>query len=260
MSAAGNIRRLATMVLSTALWISLALHANSGEVRVAVAANFTAAASEIAKKFEAESGHAAVLSFGSTGQLYAQISQGAPYGVFLAADQTHPQKILDAGLGAGSPPMTYAIGKIVLWSLDPALIQGDDALQEGNFDHLALANPETAPYGKAAMEAMQALGLAKILEPRLVRGNNIAQTYQFVATGNAELGFVALSQRVGNDNGSQWAVPENLYQPIRQDAVLLRGGENNEAAIAFLNYLSNPEAMRIIAEFGYGNSVDGSSQ
>lgn len=260
MPAADKIRLVTTVVMSAFLWVSFALHANAAEVRIAVAANFTAVATEIAEAFEAKSGHVAVLSFGSTGQLYSQISQGAPFDVFLAADQIHPQKIHDAGMGSGTPPITYAIGKIVLWSLDPALIQGDDALQEGNFDHLAIANPETAPYGKAAMETLQALGLAETLKPRLVRGNNVAQTFQFIATGNAELGFIAQSQAPKDGNGSQWIIPENLYQPIRQDAVLLRDGASNEAAIAFLDYLTGPKAIRIIKEFGYGTSANGSSQ
>lgn len=252
---AGRLFRWAIAIVAPFfLWVNLSLQASAGEVRVAVAANFTSVAHQIAEEFEAQTGHIAILSFGATGQLYSQITQGAPYDLFLAADHLHPHMIHEQGLGAGPPPTTYAIGKLALWSLDPALIQGDNALRTGNFDHLAIANPETAPYGKAAVETMQALGLFETLEPKLVRGNNIAQTFQFIATGNAEIGFVALSQIAENNNGSRWLVPENLYQPIRQDAVLLENGADNPAAIAFLDHLASPAARRLIEKFGYATS------
>lgn len=220
------------------------------EIRAAVAANFTAAMKEIAAEFETATGHRVLLSFGSTGKLYAQIENGAPFDVFLSADRDHAAR-LEAD-GAASGRFTYAVGRLVLWSADPTLIEGDArALSAGRFAHLAIANPKTAPYGAAAVQVLEALGLYAALEPKLVRGDNIAQTWQFVATRNAELGFVALAQVTLEPGGSRWEVPGSLYDPIRQDAVLLRAGAHKPAATALLDYLRSDAARAVIAKFGY---------
>lgn len=226
--------------------------AHAGEARIAVAANFTDAAREIASAFEAETGHKAVMSFGSTGQLYAQIIQEAPFEVFLAADAERPARALEEGFGVKDTAFTYAIGRIVLWSADADMVKGEETLRQGAFDRIALANPQTAPYGAAAVEAMRALGVYDTLAAKVVRGNNIAQAFQFVETGNAELGFVAAAQVADSDAGSRWDVPTELHVPIRQDAVLLRNGEGKEAAIAFLEFLKGPVAAAVIEGYGYG--------
>lgn len=230
-------------------WTAPAL---ADRVHLAVAANFTDAASEIAAAFEAETGHEAVLSFGSTGQLYAQITQGAPFEVFLAADDVRTAQAIEEGHGIAGSDFTYAIGRIALWSRDAGLVRGEETLISGDFDRIAIANPQTAPYGAAAVEVMKGLGVLDRLEPKIVRGNNVAQTYQFVETGNAELGFVALSQIAQGEGGSQWIVPQDLYTPIRQDAVLLNSGEANEAARAFTEFLKGPTAASVIEKYGYG--------
>jgi len=222
----------------------------AAEVKVAVAANFTAAMKEIAAGFEQATGHTALLSFGSTGKLYAQIIQGAPFALFLAADQKRPKLLEDDG--RASRRFTYATGKLVLWSAKPDFVDArGDVLTRGDFRHLAIVNPQTAPYGAAAMQVLDNLGLSAALGPRLVRGENVTQTYQFVATGNAELGFVALSQVMLKPEGSRWKVPQSLYTPIRQDAVLLERGADQPAALALLAYLKGPEARAVIERLGY---------
>jgi len=227
--------------------------AHAGETTVAVAANFTAAAEEIGKAFETASGHTVTYSFGSTGQLFTQIAHGAPFEVFLAADQARPEKAEADGLAVEGTRFTYATGKLVLWSADADLIDGTpEILKDSELAHVAIANPATAPYGAAAMEVIEALGLTDALKPKLVEGKNIAQAYQFVATGNAPVGFVALSQVVKDDSGSRWSIPSDLYAPIRQDAVLLKTGAENEAAKAYLEFLKGKEARKIIESFGYG--------
>lgn len=225
--------------------------AQADDVHVAVAANFTAAMKEIAADFEKSSGHHAVLSFGSTGKLYTQIAHGgAPFEVFLAADQRRPELLEKEGLANGR--FTYAVGKLVLWSSDVNRAVGEQSLREGDFDKLAIANPKTAPYGAASVEMMRNLGLYEQLQPKLVLGDSISQTHQFVATGNAQLGFVALAQIVLDDSGSRWPVPDNLYTPIRQDAVLLNRGKDNPAAPALIDYLKSDAARAVIHKFGYG--------
>jgi molybdate transport system substrate-binding protein len=219
--------------------------------RVAVAANFTQVAREIGGLFEVHTGHRAVLSFGSTGQLYAQISQGAPFDVFLAADQERPAMAIEQGLAVAGTGFTYARGRLVLFSRDAALVKDDSTLRDGQFTRIAVANPVTAPYGVAAAAVLRALGVHDSLAPRMVRGNNIAQTYQFVVTGNAELGLVAFSQVVDHGAGSYWLVPEHLHAPIAQDAVLLRHGQDNPAARAFLDFLQGPQADAVKARYGY---------
>lgn len=249
----GPARRTATVAILLAMLAGLTpAMARAGTVHVAVAANFTAAAKEIAGLFAAATGHNAILSFGSTGQLYTQISQAAPFEVFLAADRTRPARAIDDGHAVAGSQVTYAVGRIVLFSRDPALVTGEATLRHGGFTQIAIANPATAPYGAAAIEAMQALGVYGALRDRLVQGTNIAQAYQFVETGNAELGFVALSQLTGHDRGSRWIVPFRLYTPIAQDAVLLNPGAGNPAAAAFLRFLQGPEAGAAKRKYGYG--------
>jgi molybdate transport system substrate-binding protein len=228
----------------------------AGQTNVAVAANFTDAAKQIAAAFAERTGHQALLSFGSTGQLYTQITQHAPFQVLLSADEERAKKAIEDGLAVPESRFTYAIGKIVLWSLNPQLVTGKETLEKATFSKIAIANPVAAPYGAAAIEAMKAMGVYDALQPKIVQGNSIAQAYQFIVTGNAEVGFVALAEVVGQRAGSQWVVPQNLYTPIRQDAVLLKTGQNEEAAKAFLNFLKEPEALRIIRSFGYGTATD----
>lgn len=230
--------------------------ANAGSTHVAVAANFTHAAIEIAGRFEEKTGHVAVLSFGSTGQLFAQVSQGAPFEVFLAADAERPALAINEGYGVEGTTFTYAVGRLALWSADAGLVIGPETLLVGEFDKIAIANPDTAPYGTAAVEVMRGLGAYEALSAKIVRGNNIAQTYQFVETGNAEIGFVSLSQIVGHAAGSRWVVPAELHAPIRQDAVLLKVGENSAAARAFLEFLTSPDAVAVIQHYGYGVEGD----
>lgn len=229
-----------------------ALPADAGEVKVAVAANFTDAAKEIGTAFAAASGHKPVFSFGSSGQLYTQIIQDAPFEVFLSADQERPRQAVDDGLAVADSRFTYATGRLVLFSIDPGLVKGEATLRGGGYTKIAIANPATAPYGAAAVETMKRLGVYAALAARIVQGNNIAQTYQFVDTANAELGFVALSQVAGREVGSRWIVPESLHSVIAQDAVLLRKGAGNEAAVAFVAFLKGPEARKVKERYGYG--------
>jgi molybdate transport system substrate-binding protein len=235
-----------------ALALGAALPAQAAQTNVAVAANFTDAANEIAQAFKAKTGHEAILSFGSTGQFFTQITQDAPFEVFLAADDERPTKAVDEGFAVPGSQFTYAIGKLVLWSKDPDLVQGAATLKSGDFTKISIANPEAAPYGAAAVQAMKGLGVYDQLAPKIVQGNNITQAFQFVQTGNAELGFVAWAQlkQPGRDtSGSYWLVPESLHRPIEQEAVLLR---DVSAARAFLEFVKGPEAREIIRSYGYG--------
>lgn len=226
--------------------------AHAGETHVAVAANFTEPARALAAAFERQTGHRAVLSFGSSGVLYAQISQGAPFEVFLSADAERPVKAVAEKLAVRSSRFTYATGRLVLWSADPRLVDAQgQVLRRGSFARLAIADPALAPYGLAAMQTIARLGLTARLTPRLVKGASIAQTYQFVSTGAAELGFVAQSQVIAVRGGSRWLVPARLHAPIAQQAVLLTRGARDPAAIAFLRYLRTPAARAIIRRYGY---------
>lgn len=224
----------------------------AADTALAIAANFSDAAREIARQFEATRGHRATLSFGSTGQLFTQIGQGAPFDVFLAADQERPRLAVEQGLALAETRFTYAVGRLVLYSKDAKLVQGEPTLRGGSFQKLAIANPVTAPYGAAAVEAMRKLGVYDRLAAKLVQGNDIAQTFQFVETQNAELGFVALAQVIARSEGSRWLVPDDLHAPIRQDAVLLNRGASSAAARAFLDFLRGPEARAIVEKYGYG--------
>ena len=246
------MRRLGQRCAVIAAVVSLTLQsAFAAQTMVAVAANFTDAAKEIAAAYKAKTGNEAVLSFGASGQFYTQITQGAPFEVFLSADDERPRKAIAEGYGVDGSAFTYAVGKLVLWSKQPGLVQGEATLANASFDKLSICNPVAAPYGAAAVETMKSLNLYDTLQPKLVVGANISQAFQFVQTGNAEIGFVALSQVIDDKAGSQWMVPQNLYAPIRQDAVLLKRGAGNEAAAGFLTFLRGSEATAIIRKYGY---------
>ncbi|NMG33737.1 molybdate ABC transporter substrate-binding protein [Azoarcus sp. TTM-91] len=233
----------------------IACAAHAAEVQIAVAANFTAPIKEIAAEFEKDTGHKVVASFGPTGGFYTQIKNGAPFEVFFAADDTTPEKLEKEGDTVAGSRWTYAVGKLVLWSATPGYVDDKgEVLKKNEFKHLSIGNPKTAPYGLAGIQAMEKLGLAEAIKPKLVEGSNITQAYQFVATGNAELGFVALSQVYKDGKitgGSAWIVPANLYEPIKQDAVILSKGKDNPAAKALADYLKGPKAIAVIKAYGY---------
>lgn len=245
------------MIRPTLLICSLLLSqsASAEEVQLAVAANFTAPMQKIAAEFEKDSGHKARLMFGATGKFYAQISNGAPFEVFLSADDETPARLEKDGLAVAGSRFTYATGRLALWSAREGYVDDKgEVLKKGDFRHLSIASPKTAPYGAAAVQTLNKLGLLTALEPRFVQGENIAQTHSFIVSGNAELGFIALSQVFRDSrlaSGSAWIVPANLHEPIRQDAVLLAKGQSNPAAAALLKYLKGDKARSIIKSFGY---------
>ena len=228
----------------------------AGEVQVAVAANFVGPLAKIQEGFTAVTGHTLKVSSGATGKFYAQIVSGAPFEVLIAADDETPKKLVAEGHAVTGSNFTYAIGRLVLWSAQPGLVDDQGAvLATGKFAHLAIANPKTAPYGAAGLQVLKARGLVEAMAPRLVTAESIAQAHQFVSTGNAELGFVALSQVAVPGKaaeGSYWLVPPSLYGEIRQDAVLLKAGEKNPAATALLAYLRSAPASSVIEAYGYG--------
>jgi molybdate transport system substrate-binding protein len=242
-----------TAILVAATGLMCPVHA--ADLSVAVAANFTAPMQKIAAGFEQISGHRVLLSLGSTGGFQAQIRNGAPFQILLAADDEVPARLEHDGHAVAGSRFTYAIGRLVLWSRNPSLVDGQgEILRSGRFDRIAIANPKLAPYGAAAMEVLGRMGLIEAIRPRIVQGDNINQTWQFVATGNASLGFVALSQvqldgRIAE--GSGWIVPENLHEPIRQDAVLLKTGKDSQAAAALLQYLRSEAARSVMRAYGY---------
>ena len=242
-------------LLAGVLGWALASAAQAGEVAVAVASNFTAPMQHIAAQFEKDTGHKATLSFGATGKFYAQIHHGAPFAVLLAADASTPEKLAKEGLGVDASRFTYALGQLVLWSRQPGYVDAQGAvLQNGNYAHIAVASPKLAPYGQAAMQTLDKLQLSAQVQPKVVQGENIGQTYQFVASGNAPLGFVALSQVMEGGKlreGSAWIVPASMHAPIRQDAILLRTAQNNAAAKALLEYLQSAPSRRIMTAYGY---------
>lgn len=225
------------------------------EVQVAVAANFTAPIQAIASDFEKDTGHKLIAAYGATGQFYTQIKNGAPFEVFLAADDSTPEKLEKEGDIVPGSRFTYAIGTLALWSAKDGYV--DDAgkvLEKNQFKHLSIANPKAAPYGLAATQVLAKLGLTDKVKDKIVEGQNITQAYQFVSTGNAELGFVALSQIFKDgkvSHGSAWIIPESMHDPIKQDAVILKKGENNPAAKALTEYLKGPKAEAIIKSYGY---------
>lgn len=232
--------------------------AGAAEVTVAVAANFTAPMKQIAADFEKETGHKVLLSFGASGKFYAQIKNGAPFHLFLSADDEKPAQLEKDGLTVPGSRFTYAVGTLVLWSARPGFVDPKgEVLSKGTFDKLSIANPKLAPYGTAAIEVLTKKGLLAAVQPKLVQGENISQAYQFVSTGNADLGFVALSQVMQDgriSSGSAWVVPDNLHSPIRQDAVLLlKGkGKGNQAAEGLANYLKTDKVKAVIRKYGYG--------
>ena len=242
-----------TLLIMGALLASQASLAD--EVQVAVAANFVAPMQKIAAEFAKDTGHKAQLAFGATGKFYAQIRNGAPFEILLAADDTTPEKLEKEGAGVAGSRFTYAIGKLLLWSAKAGYVDDKgEVLGKGDFRFVSIANPKLAPYGQAAIETLTALKLLEAIQTKFVQGENIAQTHQFVATGNAELGFVALSQVMKEGKiaeGSTWIIPSNLYRPIRQDAVLLENGRNKPAAAALLQYLAGAKSKTIIKSYGY---------
>ncbi|MCS4295658.1 molybdate transport system substrate-binding protein [Comamonas sp. BIGb0152] len=241
--------------LALTLFAAFAASAHAGEVSVAVAANFTAPMQKIAAEFEKDSGHKAVLSFGATGKFYAQINNGAPFGILLAADDTTPAKLAQEGKAVAASRFTYAIGQLVLWSKQAGYVDDKGAvLKTGDYRHIAIANPKLAPYGLAAMETLKNLGLTDQVTPKIVQGENIGQTYQFAASGNAQLGFVALSQVMEDGKlreGSAWVVPSTMHEPIRQEAIVLNSAKDNAAATALMDYLKGEKARTIIKSYGY---------
>lgn len=249
--------RITHSFLRAGILCGLAFCAQAGEVAVAVAANFAAPVQRIAQAFEQETGHKVRLSLGSTGHFYAQIRHGAPYDVLLAADDETPLKLVQEGLAVPDSRFTYAIGRLVLWSQQPDWVDGQgQVLRSGKFQKLAMANPKLAPYGAAAQEVMQRMGVWSALQSRVVQGESIGQAYQFVATQNAPLGFVALSQ-VWLDGkvreGSAWIVPADWHTPLQQDAVGLVRGRDNAAAQAWMRHLKSDKARAIIRSYGYEN-------
>lgn len=246
-----SFRTAAALLFGLVVGVHAPVSADAREINVAVAANFTEPARAIAAAFSAKTGHDVVPSFGSTGQLYAQITQGAPFVVFLSADAERPEKLVAEGLGVKGSDRVYAYGRLVLWSADPALVTGPETLRAGKFAKIANTNPKTAPYGAAAVQVMTKLGVAEALAPRTVEGTNLTQTHAFISTGAAELGFLARSQMVGVSGGSSWDVPAEMHDPIAQKAVLLTRGESDPVAAAFLEFLHGPEAAKLISTYGY---------
>lgn len=242
-----------SLAFGLAALLSSATYADS--VQVGVAANFAPTLKAMADDFSQQTRHTLLISPEATGKLYAQIKNGAPYEVFLSADQTTPKKLADEGDAIASSQFTYAIGKLALWSADPTLIDAQgEVLKTGEARHLAIANPKTAPYGAAAVSVMEALGVYSRWQARLVQGENIAQAFQFIGTGNAELGFVALSQIMRDGKltrGSAWIVDPGLHSPLRQDVILLKRGERNPAAIALMQYLQGTAAKQLMHQHGY---------
>ena len=242
--------RLRSVVAGLALAFSFAVSAHAAQVQVAVAANFSGVLDQLAAAFKAKTGDEIVASAGATGALYTQIKEGAPFEIFFSADSKRPTTAVEEGLGVEGSVFTYAIGKVVLYSTTLDVTDGEAILKAGDFQHIAIADPKTAPYGAAAMAVMESLALTDVLTPKFVTGENITQTLQFVDSGNAELGFVALSQVIGK-GGSQWQPPADFYPAIIQDAVLLKAGEANPAAVAFLDFVKSDEAAAIIEAAGY---------
>jgi len=247
------VRRV--LIVGCGLWLFATLSL-AAETQVAVAANLAAPMRQIATLFERDTGHTARLAFGSTGGFYAQIRNGAPFDVLLAADAATPMRLEGEGAAVPASRFTYAVGRLVLWSARRDVVDDrGEILRSAKVGRLAIANPKLAPYGAAAVQALDRLGIAGALRDKWVQGENIAQTYQFVASGNADIGFVALSQVVAQGQikaGSGWIVPETLHDPIRQDAVLLSRGKDNPAALALMRFLRSDTARQLIAEHGYG--------
>ena len=227
--------------------------AKAEELLIAVASNFMLPMQDIVEAFEADTGHEITVSYGSSGRLYAQIVNGAPYQLFFSADQEKPQALVKEGLAKEGNRLTYAVGTLFLWWLESDK-DITEALDSGSLERIAIANPRLAPYGQAAMQVLESLGLNEQYENRLVMGESVSQVYQFVATGNVDAGFIALSQIIQFDKpllGTGWIIPEPLHEPIYQDVVLLNNAENNLAATEFLEFMRGEQAKTIIDRFGY---------
>lgn len=243
------MRQLALLLSLSVAFVSGSVSA--AEISAAVAANFTKPAEELGAAFTAKTGDTVTFSFGATGALYTQITQGAPFQVFLSADNKRPTQSVTDGFGVDGTVFTYAIGKVVLYSPTLDLTDGAAVLKAGEFQHIAIADPKTAPYGAAGLQVVEKLGLTDAITPKQVTGENITQTLQFVDSANAELGFVALSQVIDKPAPQVWTAPADLYSPILQDAVLLKTGESEPAAKAFLEFLQSDEGKAIIRKYGY---------
>ena len=248
----------ATIISRTVITLVLLLFGQaswSATVLVAVAANFSKPMTEIVSQFEKATGHSAKLSFGSSGKFVSQLENGGPFEVLLSADEKGPEKLEQAGLTAPNTRFVYALGKLILWSATPNFVDDEGKiLMTSNFKHLALADPKVAPYGAAAIDVLKKMKLLEKLQPLFVQGENIAQTYQFISTANAELGFLALSQVIESGKivgGSSWIIPDNLHAPIRQSAVIMKKGAENPAARALIDYLKSIPALAIIKKYGY---------
>jgi molybdate transport system substrate-binding protein len=249
-----------TRILYLLLMVSLSISVQAEQLTAAIAANFAGTIKQLKPLFEHESGHRLITSFASSGTLFAQIHNGAPFDVFLSADEQRPQQLIRDGLGVADSAFIYASGQLVLWSSQAELVdpQGnilrDGHWPEKGIHHIALANPKTAPYGRAAMETLEAMQLVELTKPYRVTGQNIAQTFQFVASGNAQLGFIAEAQvlaLVKGERSTYWRVPKEMHSPIQQMAVMLNRGQKNSAAVAFLKFLQSPQAQSIIRARGY---------
>jgi molybdate transport system substrate-binding protein len=242
-------------IISFFFAISLCGIVGAEEVHLAVAANFIEPVKNIAREFERDTGNAVTVTSGATAKFYAQIKSGAPFDMLLAADETTPQRLENEGAAVAGSRFTYAIGKLVLWSAQGGMVDSEGkVLAKGNFEHISIASPAAAPYGAAAVETLRSLKLFDVLQPKLVQGENIGQAFQFVMSGNAPLGFVAMSQVFENGklkSGSAWIVPANLYKPIRQDAIILAYGKDKPAVLAFNQYLKGDAARQVIRSFGY---------
>lgn len=247
--------RFAPACLASLLAVFALGAAHADEVQVAVAANFTAPIQAIAADFEKDTGHKLVAAYGATGQFYTQIKNGAPFEVFLSADDTTPEKLEKEGDTVKGSRFTYAIGTLALWSAKEGYVDGKgEVLKKNEYQHLSIANPKAAPYGLAATQVLEKLKLTEATKAKIVEGQNITQAYQFVSTGNAELGFVALSQIYKDGkvtSGSAWVVPANMHDPIKQDAVILNKGKDSAAAKALVDYLKGPKAAAVIKSYGY---------
>ena len=247
--------RFAPVCLTSLLAVFATGAAQADEVQVAVAANFTAPIQAIAADFEKDTGHKLIAAYGATGQFYTQIKNGAPFEVFLSADDTTPEKLEKEGDTVKGSRFTYAVGTLALWSAKDGYVDTNgEVLKKNQYQHLSIANPKAAPYGLAATQVLEKLKLTEATKAKIVEGQNITQAYQFVSTGNAELGFVALSQiyKEGKvTSGSAWIVPASLHDPIKQDAVILSKGKDNAAAKALVEYLKGPKAAAVIKSYGY---------
>ena len=241
-------------LLSSVLFALIVTPALAEQALVAVAANFVPPFREAAVEFEKATGHTVQVASGSSGAFFTQIKNGAPFDVFFSADAERPKILEEEGLAVKGSRFTYAIGRLVLWSADPNLVKGEDTLRSEKFKHLAIADPKTAPYGVAAKQVMQKLEVWESVQPRLVLGESLGQTIVFIESGNAELGFLALSQVMDpkiKGKGGRWDVPSNLHEPIKQDVVLLTKGKENPAANALMEFMRGPQATAIIERYGY---------